>query len=354
VSLLVVNVTNLSSSCTALMMHASYVSSMSVFLLFSFVAFAVSQGLPVRSIYQFPQYTFLENLRMRQNGTILLTRLDVPHLLSIDPTSGQGPQLVHDFSPYGAVGGITETEPELFIAVTGNFSIFKLDPAPGTYSVYTVDYRVGSCNKKTGAPRISKLTDVPEAAFLDGITYQPSAQAVWLADAEQGLIYKMNLHSGKYTVAINNTLTQKCHPNDFEAVNGLKYFNSHLYWTNSGCGWYAKIAVDARGNIVGEASIVSNPTLSLDDFDIRFDGTSYHTASYINQIAKISAGGIYEGSVAGSLNSSAVAQPTALMFGRMPRDLEHGTMYVVTGGALGAPINGTTIVGAQLLSIDTM
>jgi sugar lactone lactonase YvrE len=288
---------------------------------------------------------------MRENGSILTTRLDAPFLLEIDPSSGQGPYVVHEFKDYLAVGGITETLPNLFTVIAGNFSLFTLTSYPGTYAVFTVDYRPKAISKH-GVPKIVKLADVPTAGFLDGATYVPSAEAIFMADAQRGLIFKMDIHTGKYSVAVNNTLTQKCHPKDLEAVNGLKYHNSTLFWTNSGCGYYAKMALDKKGRPVGKASIVSNPKLSMDDFGIALDGTAWLTASFINQIVTISPEGKFK-SVAGNWNSTEVAQPTALIFGTTKKDKEHGTIYVTTAGGIGDPINGTVIVGAQLLAIDT-
>lgn len=331
--------------------HSSSTLSMKLFIYLSLLGLAVAEGLSIRQIHQWPKYTFLENLRMRENGSILTTRLDSPLLLEIDPFSGQGPQTVHKFKDYLAVGGITETVPNLFAVIAGNFSLFTLTSYPGTYAIWTVDYRPEAVSK-SGAPLVSKLADTPEAGFLDGMTYVPSAHAIFMADAQLGLIFKMDIHTGKYAVAVNNTLTQKCHPKDLEAVNGLKYFNSSLYWTNSGCGYYAKMALDKTGHPVGKASIISNPKLSMDDFAIASDGTAYLTASFINQIFTITADGKFK-SVAGGLNSTDVAQPTALIFGRTKADKEKGTIYVTTAGGIGDPINGTVIVGAQLLAIDT-
>ncbi|RMZ80488.1 hypothetical protein DV737_g3017, partial [Chaetothyriales sp. CBS 132003] len=308
------------------------------------------QGLPVRTLYQAAPYTFLENLAVRQNGSILTTRLDDGYLLEVDPYSGQGPQTVHVFSEYLAVGGIVETEPDLFAVVAGNFSVLQLTSYPGTYAVWTVDYRASS--RLGAAPLVSKLADVPEAHFIDGVTYVPSAHSLYLGDADLGVIYKLDMHSGKYYVAINDTLARKCLSTDFEGINGLKYLNSHLYWTNSGCGYYAKLPLDFYGNPVGNASLVLDDKLWLDDFAFAPDGTAYHSASFINQIISITQDGKLA-YVAGDLNSSAVAQPTAVAFGRTPEDLEKGTIYVTTAGAIGDPINGTTVVGAQLLAIDT-
>jgi len=75
-------------------------------------------------------------------------------------------------------------------------------------------------------------------------------------------------------------------------------------------------------------------------------------ASFVNQIVAINTKGKYT-SVTGNLNSTEVAQPTALIFGRTEQDKEMGTLYVTTAGAIGDPINVMIIVGAQLLVIDT-
>lgn len=324
---------------------------MKLFICLSLLGLALAKELTVKQIWEWPKYTFLENLRMRENGSILTTRLDTPLLLEIDPTSGQGPHIVHEFKGYLAVGGITETLPNLFTVVAGNFSLFTLTSFPGTYAVFTVDYRPKAISK-SGAPTIKKLTDMPTAGFIDGTTYVPESEEMYMADAQRGLIYEMDIHNGKYHIAVNNTLTQKCHPKDLEAVNGIKYFNSTLFWTNSGCGTYAKIAIDKKGAPVGKASIVSNPKLSMDDFAIDAQGTAYLTASFINQIVTIGPEGKLT-SVAGNWNSTSVAQPTALIFGRTKADKKKGTMYVTTAGGIGDPINGTTIIGAQLLAIDT-
>ncbi|RMD42203.1 hypothetical protein DV735_g2934, partial [Chaetothyriales sp. CBS 134920] len=300
---------------------------------------ATTQGLlpslsrPVRTLYQAAPYTFLENLAVRRNGSILTTRLDNGHLLELDPYSGQPPQTVHVFSDYLAVGGIVETEPDLFAVVAGNFSVLELTSYPGTYA----------------------LADIPEASFLDGMTYSPLAHAVYLGDAIGGVIYKLDIHTGQYHVASRDPLLRKCHPTDFSGINGFKHLNSHLFWTNSGCGYFAKLPLDSHGDPVGNASLIlSNQTLWLDDFAFAPDGSglAYVSASFINQIISINQRG-ETAHVAGGLNSSDVAQPTAVAIGRTLQDLRRGTIYVTTAGAIGDPINGTTVVGAQLVAIDT-
>ncbi|RMZ87497.1 hypothetical protein DV736_g5275, partial [Chaetothyriales sp. CBS 134916] len=229
---------------------------------------------------------------MRWNGSILTTRLDDGWLLEVDPYSGQGPQTVHVFSKYVAVGGI-------------------LKSYPGTYAAWTVDYRERSTCKSGGALVVSKLADVPEVNFIDGVNYIPSAHSHYLGDADLGVVYKLDIYSGKYYVAINDTLARKCHPADFEGISGLKYLNSHLYWTNSACGYYAKLPLDFYGNPLANASLILNDKLWLDDFAFAPDGTAHLSASFINQITTSTLDGKLS-YVAGGLNSSAVAQPTVV------------------------------------------
>lgn len=56
--------------------------------------------------------------------------------------------------------------------------------------------------------------------------------------------------------------------------------------------------------------------------------------------------------VAGDLNSTEIAEPTAAAFGRTIFDL--ATLYVVTAGGLGAKINGNETVGAQVVAVDLL
>jgi hypothetical protein len=329
---------------------------MNLKMLLSFVLFAtaaLAKGLAVRQIHQFPQFSFLENMAIRKNGSILTTRLDQPWLQEIDPTSGQGPSSIYYFGDYMAVGGIVETVPDLFMMVAGNFSLMTLTSHPGTYSVFSIDYRPkGNSTKAPFAPLVTKLTDVPEAGFLDGMTYAPNSKKLFIADAMDGVIYRMDPFTGFYTIAVNSTLTRKCHKTDLEAVNGLKYHDGHIYWTNTGCDWYAKIKVNSTGQAVGDATLISDTALWIDDFAINANGTAFAAASFINQIVTIGPKGKVT-PIAGNLNSTQIAQPTAVVMGRTPEDIAKGTIYVATAGGIGDPINGTVIVGAQLLAIDT-
>jgi len=51
------------------------------------------------------------------------------------------------------------------------------------------------------------------------------------------------------------------------------------------------------------------------------------------------------------MGSTEIAEPTSAQFGRTLRDRK--TLYVTTAGGLGVPVNGTEVVGGQLVAVDT-
>jgi len=55
--------------------------------------------------------------------------------------------------------------------------------------------------------------------------------------------------------------------------------------------------------------------------------------------------------LAGDLNSTQIAEPTGVRFGRTGAD--RGVLYVSTAGGLAAPVDGTERVGGQVVAVDT-
>lgn len=51
------------------------------------------------------------------------------------------------------------------------------------------------------------------------------------------------------------------------------------------------------------------------------------------------------------MGSTDIAEPISAQFGR--RLLDAKTLYVTTAGGLATPINGTEVVGGQLVAVDT-
>ena len=55
--------------------------------------------------------------------------------------------------------------------------------------------------------------------------------------------------------------------------------------------------------------------------------------------------------IAGRVNETQIAEPTAAQFGRTESDRD--ILYVTTGGGLAIPVDGDKIVGGQFLAVDT-
>jgi hypothetical protein len=306
----------------------------------------------VRLVYQFPKPTWLENLAVMGNGSILATELTTPKLWLFNPFQESKPTLVHEFAGYLGLLGVVETDPNVFAVVSGNFSLSVPTSYPGTYSAWKVD--MGNDSKPAKA-KISKIADIPEAAFLNGISYlEKSQNALLHADSTLGVVFRQDLDSGKVVVAIDDPLMKKCSPNVLEGINGMKLRGSYLYFSNAYCGFLAKIPIHANGTARGTSSILAysdRPSIFIyDDFAIDANGKGeiYVAAGNENIIQQISMKG-RKLNIAGNLNTTEVAEPTALAFGRSKWD--KNVVYVTTGGALGDPINGTIVVGGQLLAI---
>ena len=126
----------------------------------------------IRVLYQFPPNTpvpWVEKLAQRSNNDLLLTRLHVPELWSVNPSNGRA-SLVKAFpvdttAPETALQAIVEYAPDQFAV---NYVLFQPSPAvplggvPGKQAIYTIDLR--DRQKKT------RYFAIPEASWLNGIT----------------------------------------------------------------------------------------------------------------------------------------------------------------------------------------
>src|SRR5436190_22690083 len=93
----------------------------------------------VTPLYQFPLGSWVENISIRPNGNILLTRLDVPELWEINPLSrstSYNARLVYTFPNATGLTGIAEVAPDVFAVTAGDTT----NPAghAGAFSIWKV------------------------------------------------------------------------------------------------------------------------------------------------------------------------------------------------------------------------
>lgn len=100
------------------------------------------------------------------------------------------------------------------------------------------------------------------------------------------------------------------------------------------------------GRPTSPVDIISD-RIEADDFAVIPTGITYLANTYQNEITKFSWG--KSEVIAGSLNSSSIANPTSCIFGRTAKD--RSVLYVTTGGGEAAPINGTFVEGGAVLSL---
>lgn len=242
-----------------------------------------------------------------------------------------------------------EIEDDIFAVVSGNFSLERVASDPGSYAVWRVDLHTNP----SGDVRISKIKDILEASFSNGMAYLPApTNALLMADSTLGVVFRLNLQTLVVDIAIDIPEMKKCSEDVLEGINGLRVSRLMLYFTNAYCGILYSLPITPTGEAAGPVKTLahtSSPEYIFDDFAVGENGTVYLATGTENVITGVLANGETR-VLAGKLNSTEVAEPTSLVWGRTERD--RNVLYVTTGGGLGGPVNGTVVVGGQVLSID--
>lgn len=324
------------------------------------VAFSASSSAgSVRTVFQFPNDTFVENLAVRSNGQILVSALNRPHLFLIDPQLDVPPTIVHTFETIG-LAGIAEYEPDIFACITGNFSFATGDVGAGTWAVWSVDLRgVKLQPDKTlsPSPRVSKIASIPTAGILNGIALLSERQKTLLVgDIHDGNIIRLDVDTGSHVVVINNTFTESTPAPPFPraGVDGLHIQDDILYFTNVGASAFYKVRICEGGTPVGSFETIAH-TLGApdqyDDFALDCKGNAFLVTGGGNSVEMVSFDGSRQVIIAGDLNSTAIAEPTSAAFGRGLFD--RNVLYVTTAGGLVTPVDGDVVIGGQLVAVTT-
>lgn len=141
-------------------------------------------------------------------------------------------------------------------------------------------------------------------------------------------------------------------------INGVQVSNGYLYYSSGGgASIYRYRLPTSSVQVISNTtqpelvSYLENETF-IDDFAVGVDGSRIWACSNVgNTLQEVN---ISDGShriVLGSLESLMVAGDTAAAFGRTVWD-KH-TLYVVTGGGLAAPVNGTVVEPAKVVAVNT-
>jgi hypothetical protein len=336
-------------------------------LVFAFRAAAIAFPFPaykhntVQTIYQFPNETWIENLAVRPNGNILATLLSSPEVWEIDPSWEDSAKLVYRFPSALSALGIAEVQPDIFVVAVGNITLPAIAPVSGSYSAWKIDMRHRHRKQHAQPPVVSKIADILQAHFLNGLCNLPNApHTVLLADSARGVIYALNTQTGTSRIYLEDPAFK---PNTSIAVksgiNGLHVRDGFLYFTNTfSIPALARIPIDKiSGEPAGPVeTIVSAPSWQVnigdqaDDFTFDRGGNVWLATDPSNSIVKV---GVPSGRTTvevGGAKDAVVAGVTAVAFGRTQSDRH--VLYATTNGGIAFPPEGG-VVGGKVVAIHT-
>ncbi|RSL54003.1 hypothetical protein CEP54_010114 [Fusarium duplospermum] len=211
----------------------------------------------------------LENLAVRRHGQVLVTSISSSSIYQISPGNQNSPALVARVPGVTSLLGITELESDVFYINGANLTGFNIVPSSST--VFKLDMRPFS----DGAARLSLVTKIPEAGLLNGISRLSwhDTSSLFLADSVSGVVLKINVHTGKYEIALEDptlSITKEGIP---IGVNGIVTHRDTLFFTNTNQGLFAKVPISlSTGLAIGPVDIIIDGTLVANDDFVRKEG----------------------------------------------------------------------------------
>ncbi|KAG4432311.1 hypothetical protein IFR05_012218 [Cadophora sp. M221] len=304
--------------------------------------------LPSKLIHQFPLPTWIENLAIRANGTILVTLLTTPGLYLVDPKTPSSATLVANFPEVTGLTGIIEVQPEIFYIAGGNFDLTNFANEAGSYWIWEVDMRYFSTDSQA---KIRQVTNLPLAGLPNGFELLSREKGmILIADSDVGAVWKLNVKDGKYEIAVQvDEMKPPPPPGLPMGINGIKIRDGYLYWTNTGEKTFCRVQITDDATAIGDVKVLERDTL-VDDFVFDDHGNAWLAQNVMNIIGvRKATGGVT--TVAGVADHLTVAGATSCQFGRTKE--ENNVLYVATSGGLAAPINGTVVEGGKVVAVDT-
>lgn len=290
-------------------------------------------------VASFPLNSFLENIVVRKDGSLLVTVVSPRQLWYVPPFHGHAvaPVLIHTFELMGM--GITEAEPDVFYICTGELRRGRL---------LRLDLRHWSPGLLVEPEVVIDFTE--SVGMLNGCCLI-APRILLIADCLAGLIWRADLDAEGMGARVGRWIehdSMRHEPSgpmpDQPGVNGLRYSkkNNYLYYTSTAKRLFMRIAVDPRtGCPQGEPELVASGMMG-DDFCLDEErGFAYVATHRENTIDRVSlTPGENDGarrSVLGNPVAPLMVGPSALAWGRGAGD--YGTVaYVTTDGGIKAPM----------------
>ncbi len=190
------------------------------------------------------------------------------------------------------------------------------------------------------------MANLTNVGLPDGITTLVNdTGVVLLADASKGIVWRVDMETGQYSIAIQSQSFLPTNPEIPLGVDGIHVFKNYLYYTLFSSNALGRVDITANGSASGPLEIVAHMTFP-DDFAIAADGTAYVAGD--NTLYRVSPEGKMD-ILAGGSNDTILEGATSAQFGRTQMD--SNVLYIGTNGGILAPVNGI-IHGGQLAAIN--
>ncbi|KAF2707609.1 hypothetical protein K504DRAFT_336578, partial [Pleomassaria siparia CBS 279.74] len=242
----------------------------------------------VKTVYQFPLPTWIENIAVRSTGQLVVSLLTTPELYLIDPYA-RPPMatLIHSFvgsNDTGLTGllGIAELSHDVFALVAGQ--VPTTAATPGNYSIWIADLRPQGMtgddddDGKSKESVVRKVADIPAAELLNGLA-AVNETTLLIADSMKGVVWKLDVETRRSVVLLDDESLKPgrdAHGNFIKAgVNGLRVHGGYMYFSNSATGVLSRIQLDCEKAVVvvvGSVESVARDMVDADDFAVGNDG----------------------------------------------------------------------------------
>ncbi|KAF1978240.1 hypothetical protein BU23DRAFT_654774 [Bimuria novae-zelandiae CBS 107.79] len=248
-----------------------FTTTLASFLSFTALVYAsplLKRQSTVTQVYKFTGSPVkAEGIVVRSNGQILVTFFDKGEVWLVDSPTKKATK-VATFTDTTCSAAIAEVAPDVFAIVAGKYSNSN---TPGSWGVWKVDFSAGGAS-----PTTTLVKKVPESGMWNGLTAFNN-DTVLVGDATKGAVFKVNVNTGAYSVAIEDS-TMKPSSGMPMGIDGIRYANGNIYYTNIFANKFYKMPVDTDGKKTGAATQIWGDQMA-DDMYVSPEGVAYVAAS---------------------------------------------------------------------------
>ncbi|TLS28628.1 hypothetical protein PpBr36_00610 [Pyricularia pennisetigena] len=219
----------------------------------------------------------VESIGVRSNGNLLVSRLDNGQIFSVDMSNRRPSLLVPSLGPnINQAGSMVEIGNDVWYVVGGRANV------PGSYGIYKIDLANTTAGQSVPA---STVATIQGSRMLNGLTKGWNDDTLLVGDTLAGMVYRVTISSGEVSAVISND--QALAPGQTVAfgIDGMKYVNNTLFFTNIGKQTFNKISIDDQGKPGSVVQIFSGTP--GDDFVFNDAGDAFMATNFQNSVIKV-------------------------------------------------------------------